>query len=296
MSTNSLAVQPNGQMAQFNPTPDQIALIKRTICVDATDDELRLFLARCERTGLDPFLRQIYSIKRGGRHTIQVGIDGLRLVAQRTREVDGQDGPYWCGPDGVWKEVWLDKVPPAAAKVTVFRKGQSRGYVGIAHWSEYGSSENLWKKMPAGQLAKCAEALALRKACPQELSGLYADAEMDQADEPVRQEPRRPEPAPRPELSPAQIAELAEELAGLIQDIAELTNRSTQSVFAGLANLVKSPATCIEEFTVESLDEATRRARTRKKALVAEAQAAEQQRQKAEAEAIIVEAEVEAGS
>lgn len=167
---------------------EQIDLIKRTICVDATDDELSLFLARAAKTGLDPFLRQIYSIKRGGKHTIQVGIDGLRLVAIRSGEADGQEGPHWCGPDGIWRDTWLDKAPPAACKVVAFRRRQSRGYTGVAHLGEYFQSSNgLWKSMPANMLAKCAEALALRKAFPQELSGLYADAEMDQADAPPRQ-------------------------------------------------------------------------------------------------------------
>lgn len=183
-----------GAIQAVTYTRDQVDLIKRTICVDATDDELSLFLARAAKTGLDPFLRQIYSIKRGGKHTIQVGIDGLRLVAIRSGEADGQEGPHWCGPDGIWRDTWLDKAPPAACKVVAFRRGQSRGYTGVAHLGEYFQPSNgLWKSMPANMLAKCAEALALRKAFPQELSGLYADAEMDQADAPTpRQADTRP--------------------------------------------------------------------------------------------------------
>lgn len=194
-----------GGLAEVTYTREQVDLIKRTICVDATDDELRLFLARCAKTGLDPFMRQIYSIKRGGKHTIQVGIDGLRLVAVRSGDADGQDGPYWCGADGVWRDTWLDQSPPSACRVVVYRKGQSRGYTGVVHLREYFQQNNgLWKSMPAQMLAKAAEAVALRKAFPQELSGLYADAEMDQADAPppVVQQP--------PPLSPAAVALVAE--------------------------------------------------------------------------------------
>lgn len=178
---------PPAELAAVSYTREQIDLIKRTICVDATDDELHLFLTRCAKTGLDPFMRQIYSIKRKGRHTIQVGIDGYRLIAQRTGECDGQDGPQWCGPDGYWRDVWLEKGPPAACRVTVFRKGQGRGYTGTALWSEYGvgSSNDLYRQMPAAMLAKVAESLALRKAFPQELSGMYVEEEMAQADAPA---------------------------------------------------------------------------------------------------------------
>lgn len=169
-------------VARIEFTSDQVTLIKRTLCSGATDDELALFMGQCRRTGLDPFSRQIHAVKRGGKMTIQVGIDGLRLVAERTGQGDGQDGPFWCGPDGVWKDVWLETTPPSAAKVVVYRKGQSRGYAGVARWAEFNQGQGLWGKMPATMLAKVAESIALRKAFPMELSGLYAPEEIGEND------------------------------------------------------------------------------------------------------------------
>lgn len=192
-----------GELQVF--TGEQVDLIKRTICRDATNDELALFLNQCKRTGLDPFSRQIHAVKRGGKMTIQVGIDGLRLIATRTGELDGQDGPYWCGEDGVWKDVWLSKVRPSAAKVIVFRKGHTHGYTGVAHVLEYYQPTNkLWDTHTATMIAKVAESIALRKACPQELSGLYTDEEMHQADN-RDHEPATPPvtQTPPPALPPA---------------------------------------------------------------------------------------------
>ena len=156
--------------------PEKIELLKRTVCLGAGNDELQLFLHVCKSTGLDPFLRQIYSIKRGNQRTIQVAIDGLRLIAERT-------GRYSPGKEPFYKYDDKGKLLSATSYIKKMTPdGTWHEVSSTAIFEEYNPGiNNFWKKMGHVMLAKCAEANALRKSFPQEMAGLYVKEEMDQA-------------------------------------------------------------------------------------------------------------------
>lgn len=204
-------------------TPEQTQLIATTIAPGCSSDELRLFAYACQRTGLDPFSKQIYAIKRGGKMTIQAGIDGLRAIAERTGELDGSH-TEWCGDDGQWSDVWISSKPPAAAKTTIWRKGSSHPFTGVARFADYNAGQGLWSKMPAAMIAKCSEALALRKAFPANLSGVYSTDEMEQVEvQPVTVTAAPALPAGDAKLFAAGKAAIAK--AKTIDDLAKVTAR-----------------------------------------------------------------------
>lgn len=185
------------------------------------------FLQHCARTGLDPIARQIYCIARKSkgqlRWQIQISIDGARLVAERSGQYEGQTTPEYTADGITWTQVWLAKEPPKAARVGVYRRGFRDALYAIALWDAYAVYDDVWEqgrkvegarklsamwaKMGPLMLAKCAEMLALRKAFPQDLSGLYSSEEMAQADA-----AQPPQERPAPQGAPTGAA--AQESAG----------------------------------------------------------------------------------
>lgn len=216
---------------------DKLELIKKTVAKGATDLELELFLHACKRTGLDPLMKQIYCIKRGDKMAMQTGIDGYRLIADRTGKYAGSDEPAYVLADDGWPDV-------ASVTVTKMVDGVPCKFSASARWKEYcQESSPMWKKMPFLMLGKCAEALALRKAFPAELSGVYTHEEMGQADE----EPVTKAQAytASKQTAQAKIAELAKEMQEPARQVsidAASPRGGQTSEEAGMANNVKSDA------------------------------------------------------
>lgn len=192
---------------EYNPVDPadqkQIELLKNTIARGLTNEEFALFLQVAHRSKLDPFMRQIYPVKRKSRQkdpitgqwgevevmTIQTSIDGYRMIADQT-------GTYMPGKAPTYtydKNGGVESATSYAKKLA--KDGTWHEFSSTAYFKEYcqiftdknGNEKKgqFWDKMAHNQLAKCAEALNLRKGWPVHYSRLYTQEEMDQAREPI---------------------------------------------------------------------------------------------------------------
>jgi phage recombination protein Bet len=200
-------------------TPAQLAAFRQLGMGDAPDEDLAVFLHRCQVTGLDPFARQIRLRKDRqkvdgewqDKWSIETEIDGYRVIASRAAKRDGVDlsyGPtYWYDAAGNKSELWLGAGTPAGASVTVYKDG--RPFPGAVRFDSFASKNQQgqlmaqWARMPDHMIAKCAEAQALRKAFPLDLDGIEAADEaahiapqitVTQVSDPAPERRERPRP------------------------------------------------------------------------------------------------------
>ena len=143
-------------------------LLINTVAKNASNEEFAMFREMCRATGLNPFQRQIWFIKTNSGVQMMTGINGYYHVANSYPEYDG-----------IEVETVEDKAGgPLKSVAKVWRKDRKHPSIGIARWEEFSKSYGNWKSMPFYMLEKCAEAIALRKAFPQKLSGIYTEEEM----------------------------------------------------------------------------------------------------------------------
>lgn len=145
-----------------------VATLKQTVAQGLTDPEFALFVEFCKGTGLNPLKKEIWAIKAGNRLQLMVGINGFWAIANSHPQFDGSELEIETD----------DRGKPIKAICKIYRKDRRFPSIGIALLSEYGKASPIWQSMPSVMLTKCAESVAIRKAFPQELNGLYSEEEM----------------------------------------------------------------------------------------------------------------------
>jgi phage recombination protein Bet len=229
---NGLAVRDQRAVAQAAPvgalaieagqtawTPMQLAAFGQLGIADAPEGDKQVLLHVAQRTGLDPFARQIYMIGRnekksvkqpGGRwedvwtvkYGIQTGIEGFRVIRARAERAEGIRGilsrPVYYDAEGNEYKAWLSRGVPVAVEMTytaIDRAGRETPYTSILRFDEYrqtrketsnGAEQQVlsgqWAVKPTHMLEKCAEADVYRKAFPQDYSGVDLDDAMPEPD------------------------------------------------------------------------------------------------------------------
>jgi phage recombination protein Bet len=283
-------------VAPLEFTQEQLKMIRQSFLNGANEQEASVLLELARLRRLNPITKQIHfvkrwdSMKRVDIWSAQVGIDGFRAIAERTGLYDGQDEPAFE----------YDGKALKACRVKVYRRDWSRPAVGIAHFTEYAQYKKdkesgrqeltaMWASKPHVMLAKCAEALAFRKAFPEDTSGLYAPEEMGDEPREVQAErvpatsrteelktmlnakPVQAQVVPPPNLGPwERVKELGKKcgkegqaLGSLIKGVtgkgkgADLTDDDVEKVRAALEVLTpKSKMKIVEVEPGQSVDEA----------------------------------------
>jgi phage recombination protein Bet len=226
----SVSIVPQAKSLCFSD--EQRQMIREKYAPGASESDFAVLLAIAQARNLNPLLGQIHFVLRWDSNrnaqvwAVQVAIDGLRAIAQRTGQYAGQDEPEFVEVNGKL----------VACKVKVYRKDWGdRACVGVAYFAEYcayrkdGALTHFWAVKPHIMLAKCAEALALRKAFPEDTSGLYCAEEMDTGQV----------PGPTPRLDPKSSQKPTSSIPGASPGIlAAIELTKTREGLAGLAKSI----------------------------------------------------------
>ncbi len=166
---------------------------------DTPKAQVAVFARTCSERNLSPFSKQIYLMarmtKQGMRYSTQTSIDGFRSISERTNKYAGSDDYVFDEGISEYQMIKDKRMKPTTATATVHKILPNQQIFPIkatVRWEEYypgGNQGFMWDKMPFLMLGKCAEALALRKAFPEQLGSIYINEEMQQAENTITETP-----------------------------------------------------------------------------------------------------------
>ena len=187
-NTTAIAkVEPQGAVA-LHWSNEQVDTIRRTVARDANDTELKMFLHLSETYGLDPFAKEIWCIKMGGRPTIMTSRDGYLKIANRNPHFKGMradvvyEGDSFQKVGDEVKHVYgiQNRGKPVGAYCFVYRDDRNYPIYVYAPFRDYYKSGGTWNTYPHAMILKVAEAQALKRAFS--ISGLVTQEELDNGD------------------------------------------------------------------------------------------------------------------
>lgn len=269
MGSTELATVDRTQRLEFSA--EQRALVRNTFANGANEQEFAVLMEIAATRRLNPFMKQIYFVKRYDKKanrevwSCQVSIDGLRAIAERTGKYDGQDEPEYT---------YNAEKLIVSCKVKVYRKDWTRPAVGIAYWDEFvqttkeGNPTSFWNTMGHVMLGKCAEAQALRKAFPEDMSGLYTGDEMQHAER--QREPEIVEQPAPPQLEQQLRAsvDLIDKRAKCHEELRSVLERANDEEGIAAAKELMKEASRDKMLTKKQFDELVALGQERKAAII----------------------------
>lgn len=170
---------------------DDILLIRNTVAIGATDDELKMLLYLSKEYNLDPLKKEIYFIKYGGKSSILTSRDGYLKIANLNPNFDGLESDVVYHGDKLTKRsdgslhieygaehLSFDKTKLIGAYCSVFRKDRSKAitvFVSLKDYYKRGAP--IWEQYINAMILKVAEAMALKRAFS--ISGLVTKEEIE---------------------------------------------------------------------------------------------------------------------
>ena len=187
--SNALATTQSTALSAM-PESELIGVLQTSLYPGAAIGSVKMVLGYCKAAGLDPMQKPVHIVpmwdknSKAMRDVVMPGIGLYRTQAARSGQYAGVTDPEF-GPDVTETIGGVEITFPAWCKVTVKRMlgNQVVEFAAREFWKEnYATAGKdsaapnaMWKKRPYGQIAKCAEAQALRKAFPEFGSAPTAD-------------------------------------------------------------------------------------------------------------------------